>query len=82
MEKNLNPQKPQDAIQIIDFLTGDLKLTRKESAVFSLALNTLNTFVELNLEKQNEDSNKPKSPGDNGKTEPKPPKGRTIKEPA
>lgn len=84
MEKNLNPQNPADAVAIIDVLTGDLRLTRKESAVFSSALHTLNKFVEVHIEKKESEDEKSSKPDitepskPTKQTVPKPPTGRTI----
>ena len=80
-QKQLNPKNPADAVKIIDILTAELTLKRKEGDIFAVALHTLSTFVELHSEKKepgkqktNGKTNLPKHPNP-----PEPPKSRNLK---
>ncbi len=44
--RNLNPSVPADAVQIIDILTADLALSRRNGEVFRQALTTLMEAVK------------------------------------
>ncbi len=43
--RQLDPKNPQDAILVIDQLTADMSMTRKQAFMFQIALQTIHTAL-------------------------------------
>lgn len=52
-KRELSPENPQHAVEIIDVLTKDLKISRRELEIFQTALNTL--FMHFNEKTKKDD---------------------------
>jgi len=48
-KQQLNPKIPAQALQIIDVLTEELDIKKKDLRVFNQCLNTIDTFIALHL---------------------------------
>ncbi|MDF1546402.1 MAG: hypothetical protein P1P88_01180 [Bacteroidales bacterium] len=78
-EVQLNPGNPRDAVQIIDTLTQDVQLKRREANIFQHCLHTLSEYVMMQSKKPDEPKKpEPKKTDKTKKPEPKKPQSRDI----